>query len=106
MRVLTREAKYSKNFYVLDTETSGFVHNEPIQVSAIRYEDGKPAARHNQYFMPKKEITDSAYRTHGLDELELYEKGAKRPSKGKFEILINFPKRQKGSTDSGTQSQV
>jgi len=30
LRVLKREANYSKNFYVLDTETNGFKHNEPI----------------------------------------------------------------------------
>ena len=33
------EKRYAKNFYVLDCETSGFKHNEPIQIAVLRFEN-------------------------------------------------------------------
>ena len=35
------EKRYAKNFYVLDCETSGFKHNEPIQIAVLRVEKGR-----------------------------------------------------------------
>ena len=35
------EKSYAENFYVLDTETTGFKHNEPLQISALLFLDGK-----------------------------------------------------------------
>ena len=35
--------RFKKNFYVLDTETSGLKHNELIHIAVIRYENGKEA---------------------------------------------------------------
>ena len=43
----TLEMSYGKNFYVLDIVTSGFPKNEPIQIAAKRYENGKEVASHN-----------------------------------------------------------
>ena len=40
--------------------------------------------------MPKRDITDSAYLTHGLDLQRLAELKAKKPSKSQFQILLNF----------------
>ena len=84
------EKNYAKNFYVLDTETGGFDHNEPIQIAAKRYEDGKEVAANNQYFLPTKRMTDSALKIHGLDRDKLKSKGAKNISKGQLGILVNF----------------
>ena len=46
------EKRYKKNFYVLDCETSGFKHNEPIQVAVLRFENGREAGRYNRHFLP------------------------------------------------------
>ena len=44
-RMETVEARHWKNFWVLDTETTGFPEhggrNEPIQITAQLYRDGK-----------------------------------------------------------------
>ena len=46
------EKRYKKNFYVLDCETSGFKHNEPIQIAVLRFENGEEAGRYNRHFLP------------------------------------------------------
>ena len=35
------------NFYAIDTETTGFHHNEPLQVGVVLFEDGKPKKHYN-----------------------------------------------------------
>ena len=39
-RLKTLEKSFETNFYALDTETTGFSHNEPIQVAAVLFEKG------------------------------------------------------------------
>ena len=63
-----KEEIYKKSFYVLDTETGGFTHNEPIQIAALRYENGKQVAKHNQYFYPLFDMTREAIETHYLSK--------------------------------------
>ena len=51
------------NFIVVDNETNGFgpTRNEPIQITAIMYENGKALkAKYDQYFMPEMKFTKSA----------------------------------------------
>lgn len=50
------EKQYMTNFYAIDVETTGFKHNEPIQIAAVRYEDGEPADFYNTYFIPFHDI--------------------------------------------------
>jgi DNA polymerase III epsilon subunit-like protein len=40
-RLATQQKKHAKNFYVLDTETTGLNKNKLIEVSAILFKDGK-----------------------------------------------------------------
>ena len=61
----TIEKGYAKNFYVLNTETNGFKHNEPIQIAILLYEKGKEIRRINRHFLPVNKITESARKTHG-----------------------------------------
>ena len=89
-RLLTVEKNYAKNFYVLDTETNGFETNEPIQISAVRFENGKEVDAHNKYLMPKSSVTDSARKTHGFEKKDLFKMKAARFTKGYSEILMNF----------------
>ena len=49
----TIEKRYKKNFYVLDCETSGFNHNEPIQIAVLVFENGRETARYNKYVLPE-----------------------------------------------------
>ena len=35
------------NFYALDTETTGFDHNELIQVAVVLFINGEPVKKHN-----------------------------------------------------------
>ena len=71
------KGKHCKNFYVLDTETSGFEkdgsENEPIQIVVLLYKNGKEVKRfrYNKFFFPTGDITDSALETHGMDEERL-----------------------------------
>ena len=55
------------NFIVLDTETNGFTHHEPIQITAIRYENGKALKNHyNHFFMPDNKFTKSAKKSMAI----------------------------------------
>ena len=87
---------HSTSFYVLDTESSGFRehggYNEPIQIVAVLYKDGKEAKRkpYSRYFLPNTPITDSAYKTHRLDVKKLKELGAQRITRADIDILVNF----------------
>ena len=40
-RLKTLEKSYETNFYALDTETTGFTHNELIQVGVVLFKKGK-----------------------------------------------------------------
>ena len=63
--------RYMKNFYVLDTETSGLKHNELIHVAVIRYENGKEAENYQRLYMPEKAITEEAKRVNGWTKKKL-----------------------------------
>ena len=46
-RMVTAYKNCRENFYVLDTETNGFTYNEPVQIAAVRYENGEQTAIEN-----------------------------------------------------------
>ena len=64
----SKKKNYEKSFYVLDTETSGFKHNEPIQIAVLLYIDGVESGRYNHFYMPDGRITKSAFKTHGKNK--------------------------------------
>ena len=84
------------SFYVIDTETTGFVKhggkNEPIQIVAVLYRDGKEAEAHGLgvYFLPEGKITKSAENIHGLSKKDLEERGAKRLDTEWVNTLTDF----------------
>ena len=59
-RQKTIEKRYKKNFYVLDCETSGLKHNEPIQIAVLAFENGKETLKYNKFILPEQKITDEA----------------------------------------------
>ena len=52
-RLATQQKKYHKNFYVLDTETTGLKTKELIEVAVILFLDGKESRHVQEIFMPK-----------------------------------------------------
>ena len=78
------------NFYAIDTETTGFSHNHPLQIAAILILDGKPKARNVQYIKTNLPIQEDAYRIHGLTKDYLQGMGAVEWSKGCSDVLVNF----------------
>ena len=78
------------SFYAIDTETSGFDFNQPVQIAAVLFVDGKPKATNNQYLMTTKEIQPGAYAIHGLSNDKLQDLGALEWSKGCSDVLANF----------------
>ena len=84
------EKRYSKNFYVLDTETNGFKDNEPIQIAALLFENGKQVDKFNMYYLPENAITKEALEMHGKSRKDLQNMGAKYLTKGGCEMLKNF----------------
>ena len=89
-REVTKAKKFDKNFYVLDTETSGFENNEPVQIAAVIFLDGEEDIAHNEYFIPKEKQTPSAIKTHGLTSKILKKKRAKEFMKPASDRLLNF----------------
>ena len=81
-RMVTAYKNCRENFYVLDTETNGFKYNEPVQIAAVRFENGEQKASYREYFMPKEPLSKSAKDTNGLSKKKLKEMGAKMFSKG------------------------
>ena len=65
-RLETQEKRFASNFYAIDIETSGFEHNEPLQVGIVLFERGMPKKQYNQYFLPVHRITASASLVNGL----------------------------------------
>ena len=59
-RMATQQKKNAKNFYVIDTETTGLETKELIEYAAILFLDGKEVKRVREVFMPKKKITSEA----------------------------------------------
>ena len=59
------------NFYAIDTETSGFDSNEPIQIAVALFENGSILKTYNEYYMPTATISFDAWKTHGLSEQRL-----------------------------------
>ena len=91
-----RLGKHAKNFYMLDTETSGFIKhgakNEPIQIVALLYRNGIESQKESfqRYYMPRGIISESALNTHGLSKEILEEKGAHEFTLGQSQLLANF----------------
>ena len=81
-RQRTVERMHMRNFYALDTETTGFDHNHPLQIAAVLFIDGKPKATYNQYLRTTIEIQPDAYSIHGLSNDKLKDLGADEWSKG------------------------
>ena len=71
------EKYYASNFIVIDTETNGFIHNEPIQIAIVHFKDGKFLKHYNHFFIPKHECTPDARKIHGLCKSKLQSMGAK-----------------------------
>ena len=65
-RLESLEKRNATNFYALDIETSGFEHNEPIQIGIVLFENGMATKQYNQYFLPEHRITASATLVNGL----------------------------------------
>ena len=82
------EKNHDKNYYVLDTESSGFKkhggNDEAIQIVALLFRNGKESKNESfkSYFLPKGIITESAKKTHHLTKAILGKKGAKVVSPG------------------------
>jgi len=56
----TKERNYDKNFYVIDCETNGFDHNEPVQIAVLLFENGERKGRNMTYFIPENDFTIEA----------------------------------------------
>lgn len=76
------EKSRQKNFLALDTETTGFKHNQPLQVAVVRYDDGLAKEQFNQYYLPAVKVQSSAKKVHGLTKEELLRLGARDWTKG------------------------
>ena len=72
----TKKKKHAKNFYVLDTETTGLLTKELIEVAAVLFQEGKEVKRVKEVFLPKKKITDEAKKIHGYSKSKLKGLGA------------------------------
>ena len=70
-RKVTAYKNCRENFYVLDTETNGFKYNEPVQIAAVRFENGEQKDSYIEYFMPKEPFSKSAKDTTGLSKKKL-----------------------------------
>ena len=70
-RKVTAYKNCRENFYVLDTETNGFDYNEPVQIAAVRFENGEQKDSYREYFMPKEPFSKSAKDTTGLSKKKL-----------------------------------
>ena len=80
-----------KNFYTFDSKTNGFTHNEPVQITVIRYDNGKAVkGKYNRYFMPEGKFTEQAKRINGQSKKTLALKGAKKFSKADADDLVKF----------------
>lgn len=75
-RLERQEKRFASNFYAIDIETSGFEHNEPLQVGVVLFEKGKPKKQYNQYFLPVNRITASASLVNGMTCEKLRNLGA------------------------------
>ena len=93
--MLERERLFERSFYVLDVETNGFKHNEPLQIGAILYDDGVEEDIYNQYFLSEHGSTREALRVHGLNTTKLKEMKATRFSKTQAMGLMRFLNQRK-----------
>ena len=84
------EEHFANNFYALDIKTTGYVTNEPVHISGVLFEDGKPVRYFNRYLQPESIITPQAYMKHGLSNRTLPSMGAALWSKEECLKLINF----------------
>ncbi|MCH3989845.1 MAG: ribonuclease H-like domain-containing protein [Lactobacillus sp.] len=70
-------AKNTKNFIVLDTETTGLStsHDKILQLAALKFEDDKLVDTFNQYINPEKTpISENARLVHGITEDDVKDK--------------------------------
>ena len=47
------ERYYSSNFYTIDIETNGFLHNEPVYIASWLFQNGRKIRCHSEYIMPE-----------------------------------------------------
>ena len=66
---------------MIDVETNGFKHNEPLQIAAVLYEGGEEVDHLNLYIKGQQPSTEEALAVHGLTKKCLREKKAKKWSK-------------------------
>ena len=60
------ERYYSSNFYTIDIETNGFLHNEPVYIAAWLFQNGRNIRCHSEYVMPSEAMTFEAIKIHGI----------------------------------------
>ena len=73
----------------MDTETNGFTHNEPIQITAIRYENGKALKnQYNHFFVPENKFTKSARKVNVHNKITLKNIGANKFTKEDGDELV------------------
>ena len=48
------EKSYEKNFYAIDTETTGLQDPHPVQIGIQLYKDGKLSNTFSSFFLPDK----------------------------------------------------
>ena len=78
------------NFYAIDVETTGFMHNEPIQIAAVRFKNGEPADFFNTYFTPYHDIEDAATKVHQLTVKKLQQLDAVKWTFWRSKLLSDF----------------
>ena len=75
----------------MDIETNGFTHNEPIQITAIRYENGKALKnQYNHFFVPENKFTKSARKVNGHNKMTLKNLGAEKFTKEDGDKLVEY----------------
>lgn len=65
-----RPERYLRSFVAFDTETTALSpeNDRIIQLSALRYTDGKPAELWNTYINPQRKISPGASRVNGITD--------------------------------------
>ena len=56
-RLKTQEKKYAKNFYAVDTKTTGLKKNELVQFAAVLFKNGKEVSKMVKSIMPEGKFT-------------------------------------------------
>jgi len=78
------------NFFVIDCETNGFTHNEPVEIVVLRFEDGEEKGKFKKKFMPEADFTIEARQVTGLNKKELRAQGAQPFDQKSANLLMYF----------------